>query len=593
MKKLFLTVSSLFLMICLSAFLCLSVSASTVYEQENNNDYSSAQRLYLGDSVIGIRSNADDDDYYKVIAPADGKIDLQFLHEYKDNGYGWTVKIYKYNGEEYDELSSTEIRLNHNEKITLPYIGAVKDTTYYIKVTSPYLRSESATIEDYTLVTKFAESKYYEKEVNDSYKKATPVSLNASYNGILGTENDQDYYKIVAPANGKIDIKFCHTYEDNNLGWSITFFRYSDGQYNELGSSEIHHRDNEKVVFPFIGAVKGGIYYIKVASPYFRSETATNRNYTFKITFTKSDYYEKEVNNSYVQATPVVLNNAYSGNLNRDSDSDYYRIKPVANGKISIKFKHKYKDSDISWNVKTFCYYDGGYTELSNSDVHINSRETIDFSIPSARRGRVYYVVVSKGYWNAATGENYTLDINFDVPNVSGVSAKASTSSISLSWKNVSGVSGYEVQIKNGKTYKTVATTSKTKVTVKKLKAGTKYTFRTRTYMVVSGKKYYSAWRYVYSATTPTAPSLKVSAGTKSATLKAGKQAATGFVIYRADSKNGTFKKIATVKGSSLSFKNKGLTSKKTYYYKVRAYVSAGGTNYYGAYSSVKSVKVK
>lgn len=48
---------------------------------------------------------------------------------------------------------------------------------------------------------------------------------------------------------------------------------------------------------------------------------------------------------------------------------------------------------------------------------------------------------------------------------------------------------------------------------------------------------------------------------------------ADGYEIFRATSKNGTYKKIATVKsGSKTTYKDTGLTKDKTYYYRVRAY---------------------
>ena len=588
MKKILLNVSMLTLMICLSAFLCLSASAKTVYEQENNDDYSSAQVIELGDSVIGRLNPSNDSDYYKVVAPADGKINLKFLHEYEEDGSGWAITVYKYTGSDYIEFYSTEIHLDYNENITLPYVGAIKNTTYYILVEG---RAYYPATESYTLETSFIKSDYYEKEDNDSYKTATPITLNKTYNGILSASYDKDYYKIVAPSNGKIDIKFCHTYEDSGDGWSITVYRYSNGQYDELSNQGVWLNSNERVTIPYIGAVKGGIYYVKITER--KYYPAVNHNYSLKVNFTKSDYYEKEVNDSYAQATQIVLNNSYGGILNSSSDCDYYRIKPIIDGKISVKFKHKYRDSGDGWTIRTFCYYDGGYSELSGDTVCLNSDESIDFSIYGAKKGRIYYIVVSERGWYPAIGENYTLDVRFDVPKPSSVSAKSSTSSISLSWKKVSGASGYEVQMKNGKTYKAVAATSKTNATVKKLKTGTKYTFRVRAYKVISGVKYYSGWTTFSAATAPAAPSLKATPGTKSATLKAGKQAATGFEIYRASSKNGKFKKIATVKGSSLSYKNKSLKSKSTYYYKVRAYVSVDGVKYYSAYSSVKSVKAK
>lgn len=65
---------------------------------------------------------------------------------------------------------------------------------------------------------------------------------------------------------------------------------------------------------------------------------------------------------------------------------------------------------------------------------------------------------------------------------------------------------------------------------------------------------------------------------------------AGGYEIYRSVSKNGTYKKIKTLSGSgSRQFKNTGLETGKTYYYKVRAFKNGA----YGNYSPIKSGKPK
>ena len=69
---------------------------------------------------------------------------------------------------------------------------------------------------------------------------------------------------------------------------------------------------------------------------------------------------------------------------------------------------------------------------------------------------------------------------------------------------------------------------------------------------------------------------------------------ASGYEIYSATSKNGKYKKVMTIKkGGTVSYKNTKLKKGKTYYYKVRAYRTVNGKKVYGAYSSVKSVKIK
>ena len=67
----------------------------------------------------------------------------------------------------------------------------------------------------------------------------------------------------------------------------------------------------------------------------------------------------------------------------------------------------------------------------------------------------------------------------------------------------------------------------------------------------------------------------------------------TGYKVYRATSKNGTYKLVKTVKSSStLSWKYDKQTTGKTYWHKVRAYKTSSGKTTYGKYSTKKSIKL-
>jgi len=90
---------------------------------------------------------------------------------------------------------------------------------------------------------------------------------------------------------------------------------------------------------------------------------------------------------------------------------------------------------------------------------------------------------------------------------------------------------------------------------------------------------------------TPATPTLTAeSAGYNSVKLGwTPASGATGYALYRATSSGGTYSKIKTLTGTT--YTNTGLTTGKTYYYKVRAYCSDGSTTTYGSYSSVKSAK--
>ncbi len=69
---------------------------------------------------------------------------------------------------------------------------------------------------------------------------------------------------------------------------------------------------------------------------------------------------------------------------------------------------------------------------------------------------------------------------------------------------------------------------------------------------------------------------------------------ASGYEIFRSESKTGVFKKISTVQGNaSLTFKDKKLKYNKTYYYKVRAYNVVGGTLNVAEFSNITTIKTK
>ncbi len=80
----------------------------------------------------------------------------------------------------------------------------------------------------------------------------------------------------------------------------------------------------------------------------------------------------------------------------------------------------------------------------------------------------------------------------------------------------------------------------------------------------------------------------------KTVTLKWKKvSGSSGYIVYRSTSKNGTYKKIATVKNGKVTYKDTKLKSGKRYYYKVQTYKTTNSKTVYANKSKVKSVKTK
>ena len=208
--------------------------------------------------------------------------------------------------------------------------------------------------------------------------------------------------------------------------------------------------------------------------------------------------------------------------------------------------------------------------------------------------GQYAVKITFKGNYSGSKTLYFTI-----LPGVTSKIATATNSSaIKIAWKAVPGATGYRVFQYDTKTkkYVTLKTTTGTSYTVTKLKSGTSYKFAVRAYTTVNGKVYWaSGYKTITATTNPGTPTLKAVAGTKKATLSWNKQnGATGYLLYMATSKNGKYTKIATLKGNTkVSYTKTGLTKGRYYYFKVIAYKTVGSTNLYGAYSSVRYVKVK
>ncbi|MGO5358298.1 GH25 family lysozyme [Anaerofustis sp. LCP19S3_F7] len=175
----------------------------------------------------------------------------------------------------------------------------------------------------------------------------------------------------------------------------------------------------------------------------------------------------------------------------------------------------------------------------------------------------------------------------------------SSDNAIKVTWNKVSNATGYRVYRYNSKTkkydiLKDITSGSTTSYTDSKLSSGTTYIYKIRSfYTDKSGSRVYSnASSATYATTDPKkVTGLKVTTTyTNKINLKWSKASgASGYKIYKYNSKSKSYVYLATVKGNT--YQDKKVSKNKTYYYKVRAYRTLNSKNYYGSYSS--SLKAK
>lgn len=159
-------------------------------------------------------------------------------------------------------------------------------------------------------------------------------------------------------------------------------------------------------------------------------------------------------------------------------------------------------------------------------------------------------------------------------------------------WSKVDGVQGYKIYRSTSKSsgYTEIASVDNTQISYedKGLTTGTTYYYKIRAYNEATGSTYYSPYTEIKSRIMVKMPTgVSVTSYDTSAKISWSKVGnASGYRIYRATSPNGIYKSVKFIKGNkTFSYTDKGLKKYTKYYYKVRAYYSKSGSNYYSNYS--------
>ncbi|MBQ3322638.1 MAG: CHAP domain-containing protein [Firmicutes bacterium] len=181
--------------------------------------------------------------------------------------------------------------------------------------------------------------------------------------------------------------------------------------------------------------------------------------------------------------------------------------------------------------------------------------------------------------------------IKFAEGKIGGYKMSASTyDSVTFVWNSYPEAAGYQVyraSSKNG-TYKKITTVKSNSFVRTKLTTNKTCYYKVRGYKKSGSKTYYTKFTAAVAGTPKlSTPAVSIiSSRTGIAVKWNGVQGASGYEVYRATSKNGSYSKVKTTSGTS--FNNESVTNNKEYYYKVRAYRSIDGSKKYGGYSGAK-----
>ncbi len=292
-----------------------------------------------------------------------------------------------------------------------------------------------------------------------------------------------------------------------------------------------------------------------------------------------------EYKQSTVKATPdkdgAIQNMCYCGKVK--SSITIYAPKKVVLSGTDYTYSGKAKKPTVT--VKD----SAGKTLTKDTDY------TVSYEKGRKLPGRYTVTVSFIGTYYAGTKE-----LTFTVkPNkVKNLEAEQTISTVTLSWDESVGADGYRVYQYDSDTkgYKKVADVDGTSVKIKELTSGTKYKFRIRAYEKDNGTIYGNYSEVLETATrtkTPKIISAKSSSKGKATVKWDDVSRESRYQVYYATSKNGSFKKYGSYGANNTSVTVSGLTSGRTYYFKVRTYKNTDSGKVFSYFSDVKSVKVK
>lgn len=272
----------------------------------------------------------------------------------------------------------------------------------------------------------------------------------------------------------------------------------------------------------------------------------------------------------------------------------------IATGSESLKLTWQKVSGISGYEICRSEKSDGGFKKIAT----INSADTTTYTDTGLTPGKVYYYKIrtfTKSNGEIKYGSYSKVESGGTIAKTAITSLKSKNNkSMEISWSVVGTATGYEISrstSKNG-SYTQIAmigSQGQSSYVDSSVKEGKLYYYKIRVIGREGTDTIYSDWSSAVSGRTAKKPAKVKVSSRNSTTLRiswTGDKNAAGYIIKRAESQKGTYKKIATVKGGdTTSYDNKKVKAGKTYYYKVEAYNYNGKKKGYSGNSSVVSGK--
>ncbi len=381
-----------------------SFTAASTWEKEYNNSLQTATTAKVNTAYSGSLMRSSDDDWYRFTVSSAGKVNITFRHGAVNlAGTCWKIGLYRYNPVSGARMLLTQIDSAGGDlSLTSSSVG-LPAGTYYVMVDVGGLYSGIT----YTVTASFTASSQWERESNDSLQTANAIKLDTACYGSLMRSADSDWYRLTLSSPRVISMGFTHKAIDSkDKYWSINLYSYNTVTGKRSESPVLHMESSGNTTSVRSGSrnLPEGTYYVNV-NRYNHSSVA----YSLTI--------------SWLLDQPSV--NAVSASYD------------------SIKLSWPAVSGAAGYEVYRSLSKTGTYAKLTTTTARSYQNTGLITGVTYYYKVRAYRTSGDRAVYSAYSP---IVSAQPTLPAPSGFSAaRASKSSIRLSWAAVPGASGHEV----------------------------------------------------------------------------------------------------------------------------------------------------
>ena len=372
----------------------ITLSTTNVYglsEKEPNNKITQATTVKFGTEYTGTIKDYNDIDYYKITVPNDGFITIDATRK---QAAGFTVLLNKNGSDDYSKEAYYfyEYWDNNDTRNTLKShrIG-LKKGTYYL-IIDAYLGGKPSA--GYSFKINYTKGEY-EQEFNDEQKNAITIKVNKLYKGSL-KDSDTDWYKFTLNKRGVVNFVFSKT---GSISPSVHVYNSKINNTFIQKTYTSYNQDVDKQYDKYQVGLDKGTYYIKISD---WPDTVRPNEYSFKVNFTPSDYWEIEPNGDWEKSTPLKINTWYKGSTKPGNywDTDCYKFTLTKDTELFIEMSYPKTSADNHGSYEFSLKNASNHTFISNGSIRDESIE-----IKGKEKNGSGYSVLP---WELSMGKNET-----------------------------------------------------------------------------------------------------------------------------------------------------------------------------------------